>query len=367
MDEKPTATIYDVAAAAGVSTATVSRLLNGIGSVGDDTRKRVEKAIKKLDYSPNRKRPNQLTGTGSSVTSRSPVAFLRIGDFLDEEQTPVTGELVEEMRRKTEEYQVPFSVHELPKIDPAVPIRDVIGKAKGVILRTSNIHEIAREAVEWLDGVPAVQVLGENRTGRMWVDHVIPDNMHAGALAAEYLIAQGCNRLVFAAPAVLSLVTYHRCESFVETAIDAGVEVSLIQELAPDGEKLLEDKITRLPAPCTLVNSQEEFMEAVAAETTSPCGLFIPSDMLLSLTSSRLQAKGVDFTHQVKAIGCNTETSWLSTMDPLPATLDLRIPTLVERALRRLQYRIQHPNEPLVRLSLAPHLVRPQELKKVCR
>lgn len=51
---KPTmATIRDVARAAAVSTATVSRVLNGTARVSDETRRRVSEAAKRLDYWPN--------------------------------------------------------------------------------------------------------------------------------------------------------------------------------------------------------------------------------------------------------------------------------------------------------------------------
>jgi LacI family transcriptional regulator len=62
------ATIRDVAKAAGVSVATVSRVLNETGYVHEDTRKRVMDAIKQLDYSPNEvarslyKRESRLIG-----------------------------------------------------------------------------------------------------------------------------------------------------------------------------------------------------------------------------------------------------------------------------------------------------------------
>lgn len=45
--------IKDVAKHAGVSVATVSRVLNNSGYVGQDTRVKVEKAIKELNYKPN--------------------------------------------------------------------------------------------------------------------------------------------------------------------------------------------------------------------------------------------------------------------------------------------------------------------------
>lgn len=47
------ATIKDVAKEAGVSVATVSRVLNQNGYVQENTRKMVEAAIKKLNYLPN--------------------------------------------------------------------------------------------------------------------------------------------------------------------------------------------------------------------------------------------------------------------------------------------------------------------------
>ena len=51
---KTTVTIRDVAARAGVSTATVSRVLAGQNGVGKKVRERVTEAAQKLDYQPNR-------------------------------------------------------------------------------------------------------------------------------------------------------------------------------------------------------------------------------------------------------------------------------------------------------------------------
>lgn len=48
------ATLSDVAKHAGVSTATVSRVINGSGTVHPDTRERVEKAVAHLGYEPDR-------------------------------------------------------------------------------------------------------------------------------------------------------------------------------------------------------------------------------------------------------------------------------------------------------------------------
>ncbi len=47
------ANIREVAKRAGVSVATVSRVLNGSDSVSEETKERVLKAIKELNYHPN--------------------------------------------------------------------------------------------------------------------------------------------------------------------------------------------------------------------------------------------------------------------------------------------------------------------------
>lgn len=51
--EKMSATIYDIAAEAGVSPATVSRILNGTAKVSQDKRERVEEIIRKYEFVPN--------------------------------------------------------------------------------------------------------------------------------------------------------------------------------------------------------------------------------------------------------------------------------------------------------------------------
>ena len=58
--------IIDVAREAGVSTATVSRVLNG-GSVSDDARTAVEAAIKKLNYLPNNLARGLVTGQTKTI------------------------------------------------------------------------------------------------------------------------------------------------------------------------------------------------------------------------------------------------------------------------------------------------------------
>jgi LacI family transcriptional regulator len=65
MGEVPT--IRDVARAANVAIGTVSRVLNGHKSVSDDVRRRVLKAIKKLNYEPDRVAQSMRLGKTKTV------------------------------------------------------------------------------------------------------------------------------------------------------------------------------------------------------------------------------------------------------------------------------------------------------------
>src|SRR5262245_51282429 len=60
-------TIRDVARAANVAIGTVSRVLNGHKSVSDDVRRRVLRAIKKLNYEPDRVAQSMRLGKTKTV------------------------------------------------------------------------------------------------------------------------------------------------------------------------------------------------------------------------------------------------------------------------------------------------------------
>ena len=60
-------TVKDLAREAGVSTATISRVLNNTGPVAPETRERIEQAIEKLGYRPNRVAQELVRGRSSVI------------------------------------------------------------------------------------------------------------------------------------------------------------------------------------------------------------------------------------------------------------------------------------------------------------
>lgn len=65
--DRPTATVHEVARVAGVSAATVSRLLNGTAKVSEDKRQAIEQAIERLNYKPNVLAQNLKTGSSRTI------------------------------------------------------------------------------------------------------------------------------------------------------------------------------------------------------------------------------------------------------------------------------------------------------------
>lgn len=366
MTTKSVATISDVAQKAGVSTATVSRLINGIGPVSEATEQRVRNAIVELNYTPKRKRRGRgdAQKAGAAVSAKRPIAFLRIGAFESQDRSPVTEHLVEALHRSAYALGRSLRVHFVP--DPeACNIREVVGDAEGVILRTSNIQEVRPQATDWLDGLPAVQVLGENRLGRLWVDHVTPDNVQAGALAADYLIQNGCDRLIFAVTNLQRCsVGMDRCISFARAAHEAGKEVRVFVQSIEDDEKRFERELSSLSVEFQVTENRMELIRAIASAAKGNFGLFVPTDLELGMVMPQLQMIGVDFKNGGHVIGCDHETRCFSGLDPMPATMDLHLDNIAARTIRRLIFRLEHPNEPLVRISVAPDLVRPQDVMK---
>ena len=80
----------DVSQAAGVSTATVSRVLAGFDEVSEDARQRVMAAVKALNYQPNRNARNLRMNTTS-----------KIGVIISDIQNPFFGSVVRGIEKVT--------------------------------------------------------------------------------------------------------------------------------------------------------------------------------------------------------------------------------------------------------------------------
>jgi DNA-binding LacI/PurR family transcriptional regulator len=200
-------TLKDVAARAGVSRAAVSRTFTAGASVSARTRAKVELAAEELGYSPNllaRGLMTRQTGLIGLVSNNfaNPV-FLQIFDLL-------TRALQDRGLR-------PLLVNLSDETDPAQSVRLLQSySVDGVIVASSHLPDGFAAAFRSA-GLPVVHAFGPAEPDPQ-VDVVGIDNVAAGRMAAETLIARGYRRLGFLGGPASATTTKDRLSGFLAAA-----------------------------------------------------------------------------------------------------------------------------------------------------
>jgi LacI family transcriptional regulator len=172
-------TIYDVARAAGVSIASVSRVLNGRRNTMPDTKERVERAVAELGFIPDgaaRALSARFKEVVGVVIRRPTVAVSADGIFEDEETSLQFPDLINrgiEVAAQRRDFNLLVSSVGLEQED-ARRIFGLARKSDGLILhdRVLDLAEVERLGrqvpVVTLAGTPTpatVNVSGDNRAG----------------------------------------------------------------------------------------------------------------------------------------------------------------------------------------------------------
>lgn len=178
------ATIIDVAKKAQVSPSTVSRLLND-GYVKKETKTRILRAIKELNYTPSSKALNLRYGythTIGCITPKINTDFC--AEVLDGIETALTAHGFNLILLQAQT----AASHE--EMNNTTLLREQ--KVDGIILVSPR--EISDEELSAIknDDLPFILVEGDPQTG---LACVVPNNHHGGYLATEHLIKQGHRRI----------------------------------------------------------------------------------------------------------------------------------------------------------------------------
>jgi DNA-binding LacI/PurR family transcriptional regulator len=205
-------TLREVAERAGVSRAAVSRTFTPGASVSARTREKVERAAADLGYSPNMlarsltTRRTQLVGLVSN-NFRNPV-FLQIFDLF-------TQAIQDQGLR-------PLLVNLSEETDPARSVQLLRAySVDGVIVASSHLPPGFAAAFA-AAGLPVVHAFGR-AVAPPQVDVVAIDNVAAGRMAAETLIARGYRRIGFLGGPERASTTEDRLAGFVQVAGAQGV------------------------------------------------------------------------------------------------------------------------------------------------
>lgn len=186
-DSSSTTTLQEVADAAGVSPATVSRFLNGTAKVADDKRQIIERVIEELNYKPNRLA--QYLKSGSTRTIGVLTQSLESGYF----NKTMTG--IEDVMKAAGYALLIMSGH-WHADEEAEHVELLIGRrVDAVAILTGNMTDA--QILGFSKRVPIV-AFGRKLDSARAVGFCL-DNYAAACEAMELLIEQGHRRIAFIA------------------------------------------------------------------------------------------------------------------------------------------------------------------------
>ena len=178
------ATIREVAQLAGVSPATVSRVMNGTAKVDEEKRKRVEDAIRETGFKPN-KLARALFKNSSGL----------IGLIVPNIDNPFFNEIAkaieEEAYNKGLHIVLCSSGNNTQKEADNIQMLEQM-KADGIILITNGNH--TGRMIEKCS-LPVI-VVDRHITDCGEIAHIEADHYQGGKLAAEFLVKCGCRSIV---------------------------------------------------------------------------------------------------------------------------------------------------------------------------
>ncbi|MGE0714779.1 MAG: LacI family DNA-binding transcriptional regulator [Alphaproteobacteria bacterium] len=211
------ATVVDVARRAGVSSATVSRVLSGRANVSADTRERVLAAVRELDFQPNRFAQGLRRGHGNTVA-------LAVGDIEQNVYSALTKHLqtaLAEIGLDLMLYNLDHSPDRLRSILDAAPAMGL----RGVALATTDVVSLATFG-PLLRGLQqrgmTVLSIGQ-RMNRAGIPSIVHEESSAARRAVAYLIEGGRTPVAYLGRLAGSAVGSDRYKGYRAALADAGI------------------------------------------------------------------------------------------------------------------------------------------------
>lgn len=265
-------TIFDVARRAGVSTATVSRVLNGTAEVTAELAAKVRAAAQETGYEPNRVARRLRT-------QRSSVWSVIISDIRNPFFTELIPGVEEVAFSRGNSVILCHAGEDLAR--EATYLRLAAAEAvAGVIL--SPASPVRTDVQPVLSrGIPVVTV--DRRLSDVALDHVLVDNMHGAQQATAHLISVGCRRLACVCGPLETTTGADRYAGYQRALLAAGraaeareVEVGDFRE---EGGYLATQKLlARREMPDGIFVSNN-MMALGALRALDDAGLSVPADV----------------------------------------------------------------------------------------
>lgn len=323
-------TMKDVAAKAGVSTATVSRVLSGKGGVTSELDQRVRKAILELGYYPN-------------ATARR----------LRQRNTRIIGVIVPDI-------QIPFFA------SIVIAVESVLSEAGYLILLGNTLDELANERkniqtflAEYVSGVifaPAdaadtthyeklqragVPLVAIDRSpGKLEVDTVQIANASAAARAVSHLIEEGYQKIAFISG-----------PDNISTAVDRrrGYERALVAAGIPLDPDLIQYGDYRTEGG---YRSMRNLMEG----PNRPNAVLFANNVMTLGALQYIHEKGINIPDDIALISFD-DIAWAPSLRPPLTVIAQPVHEIGRVAARLLLDRIEDPHGSIKHVTLETRLI----------
>ena len=341
-----------IAEKAGVSIATVSRVLNKSRPVNPEMAELVHKAMEELQLPPRQIRRRSRSRSKAS-DRHTTVAIVSLGQAYQEWfEVPVIANVVAELTRAAQELHIGVLMTEMPdprELSPLLRRPEVEGALAFVDSELST-----RDVAVLRDHLPVVRVMG-GQLAPVDIDHVGTDNTAVGYIAAEYLLEQGVESLAFLTMRPDWDLNKLRAQGFMATADAAGIQPTMYLQGDPQ-------HMFGFFGPGAVVESDlTALLRRLKSERKGRMGLFVSRDEETVYVYRILREVGLEPGRDVVIVSCDNESVRLSTLHPRPASIDLSAAQIARHAVRRLSARIKNRDEPPARILVNPRLVQPDE------
>lgn len=327
---KPLATMKDVARLAGVSTSTVSHVINNNRFVSDPIRYKVLEAVEQLNYAPSALARSLKLNTTHTI-----------GMLVTASNNPFYAEVVRGVERTC--YERGYSLilcnteGDMARMDRSVETL-LQKRVDGLLFICTENHRPSKGILSRYPALPIVMMDWAPFDG---ANDIIQDNsLLGGEMATEHLIARGYRQIACIAGPQDKTTACHRLEGYRRAMQQAGIDIFPGYEVHCDfefeaGVKAMQQLLS-LADPPHAVFAGNDAVAVGVYQALYLAGMSVPKDMAVM---------GYDDIELAKYL-----TPPLSTIhQPKDSLGGLAVDTLIAR--------LQHPERDAQILVLTPELV----------
>ncbi len=313
-------TVKDVARHAGVSTATVSRVLSGTNAVDDVLAERVRAACVALQYRPNSAARALVRGTSAMI-----------GLLVTEFRNPFFMDIVHGVEDVTQEHGYLLvlcnSKEDQAREGQYIELMCAEQVAGAIVVPTTDRKPILTPLVE--SGIPVVCI--DRRARDRAIDTVLIDNTGAAREAVAHLIGNGYRRIGIVTGPDRTTTARERLEGYRGALRDAGI--------APDPELERRGPFTE--------ESGRQLTGELLALTPLVDALLIGNNRLMQGALDAIYTHGLRIPDDIAVVGFD-DAPWMTPGSVSLTTVMQPAYELGTTAALRLIQRLKHP-EPLAR------------------